>query len=161
MSNFIVALFTFITLLIIGQLVWTGKPKSSTEKSYDYVAEAIRDPDKDVYYKDGQLIIEHHPERKAEREAFNKLSREEKNAIGISEHWGTCDLCGDSWKWKPNNHAIYRNKTMGYAGLCNECWDKLTPEERIGFLESHLKSYGGEEDIDWDLVRKTARTGQQ
>jgi len=121
----------------------------------------INDPDYDVFHKDGKIVIEHHPERKPIREAFNALSPEEKNAIGKTKGYGGCNHCGGTWNWKRAYHSISYTKTSGYSGLCDECWAELSPEERILYFKKWLKRWKIDEVVDWKLVRKTAGMGKR
>ena len=46
-----------ILVLLIGRL----RVKKSKDQVADYIQECINAPDKDVYYRDGRIVIGHHP----------------------------------------------------------------------------------------------------
>lgn len=48
--------------------------------------------------------------------------------------WGTCLRCGMPWV-KVESHRTQYNETSGCFPLCQECWDQLTPSERLPFYQ--------------------------
>lgn len=49
--------------------------------------------------------------------------------------YSRCMRCMDSWKFK-KSHATMHSDSRGVSPLCADCWDGLTPEERLPFYEA-------------------------
>ena len=52
-----VLLSIVLLVLLLGRL----RIRKSKDRAADYIQECIADPDKDVYYRDGKIVIEHRP----------------------------------------------------------------------------------------------------
>ena len=80
-----------------------------------------------------------------------------KNANGYARGYGGCLRCGDRWNWK-SHHVIPYGGGAGMFPLCEECYNKLSPEERYRYcreLAREWEKWGrSEEDIDLDVVRE-------
>ena len=57
------------------------------------------------------------------------------NGIGRAKGSGQCAKCGDSWWWK-KNRPIHFEHSLGLFLLCDRCWDKLTPLERLPYYRN-------------------------
>ena len=58
------------------------------------------------------------------------LSREDKNTLGKSRGYGNCSCCHDSWMYK-ESHTTYYTEYKGTFPLCEECWSRMTIEQRL------------------------------
>ena len=52
-----VLLSIVLLVLLLGRL----RIRKSKDRVADYIQECIADPDKDVYYREGKIVIEHRP----------------------------------------------------------------------------------------------------
>lgn len=75
---------------------------------------------------------------------FNVLPRFIKNFIGNSKGFGTCLKCKDSWYWK-KYHVTYFVEGRGMFPLCEECYQKITPEERFAWHKKLLDEWSEED----------------
>ena len=122
--------------------------KAAEANKADYIQRMIKDPDYDVFHRDGKIVIEHHPERKVARDTFNKLSTEEKNEIGHDRGYGACNRCGGTWNWK-RGHSLDLDNRFGCFPLCEECWENSTKEEKLKYYLAHVyNSKGKQYDVD-------------
>ena len=52
--------------------------------------------------------------------------------------YGGCGRCGDTWDWK-ESHTTWFDEIEGVgegcSPLCEACWDKLPPEQRLPYYE--------------------------
>jgi len=108
------------------------------KRSDEFIQHAIRDPDFDVFYVDGEIRVIYNPHRKEEREKFNALSPEEKTAIGREKGFGSCRRCGHTWNWK-RGHSIDYTDTRGIFVMCEECWEESTEEEKLNLYIDKLE----------------------
>lgn len=73
--------------------------------------------------------------------------RAQKNAAGRARGCADCPICGDSYGWKNFHNVDFyvghivgtdgkagTKGSVGIAAICEECWPKLTPEERLPYL---------------------------
>ena len=82
------------------------------------------------------------------------MCRSIKNAVGHSKGYSGCLCCGDKWNWKPK-HIIPYGNAAGMFPLCDECYDRLSPEERYHYCQELWRDWGRPEgEVDWDLVRE-------
>lgn len=66
------------------------------------------------------------------------FTRKNRNLKGRIAGYGCCLRCGDTWDWKPEHVTHYRTEGWPKEGcfpLCEECWERLTPEERWPFYD--------------------------
>ena len=56
-----------------------------------------------------------------------------RNVEGRRNGYSGCGKCGDTWNWKEPHSTIYNEYGTGCFPLCKECWQKLTPEQRLPF----------------------------
>jgi hypothetical protein len=47
-------------------------------------------------------------------------------------HLSHCGRCGTSWAFVHGHSTLYTDR-VGCFPLCDECWDELTPPERLPF----------------------------
>lgn len=97
----------------------------------------------------------------------NELPRHEKNIRGRRKGYGGCKRCHDTWDWKqPHDTPI--NARQGCFPLCQECWEALTPEQRLPYYErladewKSLSSPGEWPDLDADMkcIRQAVLEGK-
>lgn len=71
---------------------------------------------------------------------LSDTERATRNATGAQRGCYACPVCGDSVLWKPFHstvHSVGRHVGGSFEGevalraLCEECWAKLTPAERL------------------------------
>ncbi len=114
---------------------------------------AIEDPDYSVFSRNGQTVIEHHPERGIYRAWFNDQSTKMKNNIGRMKGYGACSRCSGTWNWK-KNHATSYSASGGMFPLCEECYQECTPQERYDYCRKLWVKWGRPEDVDWGMIAK-------
>jgi len=69
-----------------------------------------------------------------------------------SDGYGRCLHCGGSWAIKRPHWTWYSDAAMG--PLCEECYDELSPEERLPYYVKLWESWGSPEDVDFSLIRQ-------
>ena len=88
------------------------------------------------------------------------MSRKLKNIRGKAKGYSNCSRCGDSWDWKEDHEIPYKRDAEGrIRGLmfpvCEECYQEISPEERLEYCIRLWKSWGSPPDkVDWDIVKK-------
>jgi hypothetical protein len=60
-----------------------------------------------------------------------------RNYIGRRKGYGGCTRCGDTWNWKAE-HVTEFERGRGCFPLCEECWQSLTPEQRLPYYMAHV-----------------------
>ena len=63
-----------------------------------------------------------------------------------------CLRCGGSWAVKRPHWTWYSDAGMG--PICEECYDELSPEERLPYYVKLWESWGSPEDVDFSLIRQ-------
>ena len=77
-----------------------------------------------------------------------KCFKECRNVWGYLNGHGGCVCCGDRWNWKARHNTRYVVKIpgasviRGIAPLCEECWQLVTPFERVEFHRDHCAHQG-------------------
>lgn len=62
------------------------------------------------------------------------------------DHYGTCQRCGVSWKYREHMQPIkYSGGTESFP-LCQQCFDAVDAEQAAEFFEEHWRSH--REDFD-------------
>ncbi len=74
-----------------------------------------------------------------------------KNRVRNSSRFSGCGRCGGTWNWKEPHSTWYGAE--GMFPLCEECYQELTPKERVPFYEALWSSWGKSEGAEWDLIR--------
>lgn len=64
-----------------------------------------------------------------------------KNFIGSLQGYSGCSHCGGTWNWK-KDHNIPYSDSGGMFPLCEECYQKLSPEERYDYCLELWRSWG-------------------
>jgi len=115
----------------------------------------IKNPDYDVKLIDGQIVVEHHPERGIGRAWFNNLSTKMKNNVGRMKSYGECNRCGGTWNWK-KGHSLKMTDNSECFPLCEECWHDSTKEEKLKYYLGHLYKHPDRE-INFEEADKRLR----
>lgn len=68
--------------------------------------------------------------------------RAETPPCGWIEHHSRCGLCARPW-CRVQGHETSTGDGRGVFPLCEECWEKLTPAERMPFYEQLVESWVG------------------
>lgn len=55
-----------------------------------------------------------------------------RNRFGRVAGFGSCYRCGGTWN-HVEEHTTYYNDHSGCFPLCKDCWEKLTPEQRLPY----------------------------
>lgn len=88
----------------------------------------------------------------------------------LSPGWGCCHCCGMPWRFT-EGHATNYSENSGCFPLCESCWKRLTPEERLPYYRKLLDIWinGQElpgwpkEDYErtrWPLIQKAVLEGK-
>ena len=93
-----------------------------------------------------------------------------KNEQGKASGCLACPVCGDSMLWKKFHETEFFSGTitpvfagspfngaLGIMALCEECWPKLTPQQRLPYYEQRTATWLN----DVKPVKKTAATRMQ
>ena len=59
----------------------------------------------------------------------------------VAPGYGSCGCCGGHWNIVEMHVTRYAHN-MSFIALCEACWRKLTPEERVGYYIQELESLG-------------------
>lgn len=51
-----------------------------------------------------------------------------------------CLHCGTPWKWVEGKIIMY-SESCGCFPICEECWDTLTPVDRLPYYLEHIRKY--------------------
>lgn len=93
------------------------------------------------------------------------MSRAFKNIRGKAKGISGCARCGDNWDWKKEHQIPYQHDAKGRVqGLmfpvCEECYQKISPEERMEYCVQLWKSWGSPKGkVDWDIVKQEVGIG--
>ena len=61
--------------------------------------------------------------------------------------YGGCLLCKDKWNWK-KPHYIQYSTHEGMFPLCEECYNKLTPTERLFYCKLMIGTWIGKGSLE-------------
>ena len=88
-----------------------------------------------------------------------------RNIVGKLQGYSGCSHCGGTWNWKQGHSiptSISKVKALadgtpyypsGMFPLCEECYRKLSPQERYSYCRKLWVSWGCPENkVDWNLV---------
>ena len=84
---------------------------------------------------------------------ISELKRKLKNTAGSAKGYSGCSCCGDTWNWK-KEHSIPYSDSGGMFPLCEECYQKLTPQERFDFCRKLWISWGAPDKVDFDRIAR-------
>lgn len=77
-----------------------------------------------------------------------------RNMVGWLKGCNGCSHCGGKWNWK-QEHIIYYTKTNGMFPLCEECYEKLSPQERYDYCIEVWNSWGRpDNEAAFDMIAK-------
>lgn len=79
----------------------------------------------------------------------------------LNPSYGTCGKCGMPWN-KVKYHITNYTISNGCFPLCEECWQKLTPKERLPYYRSLYDRWSelGRNDTDWEQIKKAVLEGK-
>jgi len=77
---------------------------------------------------------------------------ESESSVHMDDSYGHCLCCGGSWAVKRPHWTFYSDAGMG--PVCEECYDELSPEERLPYYVKLWESWGSPEDVDFSLIRQ-------
>lgn len=92
------------------------------------------------------------------KSVLRKLLRYPGNLIGRHLGYGSCLRCGDTWN-HTKCHSTWYSEESGLFPLCERCWAKLSPTERMSYYKQLLHRWGKEEEL-WPLVEKSLMEGK-
>jgi len=76
----------------------------------------------------------------------------------LAPGYGTCWNCGWPWKYvKP--HSTMYNNGHGCFPLCEQCWERMTVEQRLPAYRWLVFDLWGEPDL-WPAVETAVRSGK-
>ena len=82
--------------------------------------------------------------------------------------FGSCNRCFESWAYV-RGHATSYTESMGCFPLCEDCWEVLTPEERLPYYRRMWKGWFHWADTNdevaalykkWKLIEKAVLDGK-
>ncbi|MEN3369987.1 MAG: hypothetical protein V7609_2130 [Verrucomicrobiota bacterium] len=93
--------------------------------------------------------------------------RIELNRAGRRSGLGECGRCLDSWLWKPHHTTDFTSRD-GVFPLCEDCWKRLTPDERLPFYRAMFErnlatcpaDYLEQYKAQWPLIEKAVKEGK-
>lgn len=60
-----------------------------------------------------------------------------------NDNTGTCLCCGRHWS-EVKHHVTHHSRKSGVFPLCEECWGRMSPEDRLPFYEALM--------IQWEQI---------
>lgn len=77
-----------------------------------------------------------------------------KNLIGSFQGFSACHHCHGTWNWKKGHTIPYRLDGMaGMFPLCEECYEKLSPQERYKYCIELYDSWGRPgNEVDFEVI---------
>ncbi len=73
--------------------------------------------------------------------------------------YGTCYSCG--WPWPLIlSHTTYYAELRGCFPLCEQCWRKLTPQQRLPHYRALWESWGDPGYASWDDIEAAVLAGK-
>ncbi len=83
------------------------------------------------------------------------LKRKYNNIVGNTGGYSGCAHCGDTWNWKKIHSIPYNDRGSGMFPVCDECYKKLSPQERYDYCRALWRSWNSPgKDIDWDKIKE-------
>jgi hypothetical protein len=70
---------------------------------------------------------------------------------------GYCYQCNRGWH-RSDGHITWFGPSGGCFPLCDDCWVRLEPDERLPYYESHIARYGICIETA-DAIRQAVRAG--
>ena len=64
-----------------------------------------------------------------------------------------CGRCKTPWKFT-KGHSTRYNGPFGCFPLCEKCWSKLTPLERLVYYKKLWLSWTPEHKPEWELIKQ-------
>lgn len=93
-----------------------------------------------------------------------------RNRTGHGLGYGWCGCCGDSWHWKEHHSTPYCSHPgesdgpcKGMFPLCVECWEKLTPAQRLPYYEQIITAWradGFNNESEAEAIRAAVLAGK-
>jgi hypothetical protein len=81
---------------------------------------------------------------------------------GVSEYeLSRCGRCQRSWKWV-HGHNTDIDEYRSVFPLCEECWQALTPKERLPYYRALYDSWGayGPKFVKWEDIEAAVLAGK-
>lgn len=80
----------------------------------------------------------------------------------VSPSYSCCGRCRCTWRFVREHQTDY-TPTAGCFPLCEWCWQRLTPQERLPYYRQLWNSWelrGSVEDRDWNAIEQAVLVGK-
>lgn len=87
---------------------------------------------------------------------MNRALQAIADAMGHVRGFGSCYRCGHSWAWRQPHGTQFGSGGRACFPLCEECWEQLTPEQRLPYYQQLVDSWirdAPEQLADYQLQR--------
>ena len=81
-----------------------------------------------------------------------------RNWIGRRRGFGECRCCGDSWAYA-RMHVTWFQEHHGCGPLCETCWQRLKPAERLPYYKLLICDIWRESEL-WPEVERAILEGR-
>lgn len=93
-----------------------------------------------------------------------KLKLVIRKAIGffsrlVFPEYSFCGRCGRTWPFC-QEHKTPISSSGGCFPLCEDCWDELTPKERLPYYRDMWLDWPRSEDFEWSAIEQAVLGGK-
>lgn len=86
------------------------------------------------------------------RQIFGRLTRL------LSPGYSGCGRCGCAWRFVQEHVTNYR-LALGCFPLCEWCWRRLTPQERLPYYQALWQRWDGKDGKEWADIQSAVLQG--